>query len=83
MMKPWKDYLKTNENVLVTFYAPWCNKCKQFMPEVEKAAEILQSETPPMSLAKVDCTNEDNVDLCIEEGVKGYPQGKNLIKVSI
>ena len=53
------------------------------MPEVEKAAEILQSETPPMSLAKVDCTNEDNVDLCIEEGVKGYPQGKSLIKVSI
>ena len=33
------------------------------MPEVEKAAEILQSETPPMSLAKVDCTNEDNVEI--------------------
>ena len=38
---------------MVVFMAPWCNKCQKFMPEYGKAAEVLQSETPPMTLAEV------------------------------
>lgn len=68
-----EETLKTTENVLAAFYAPWCNKCKNFMPEFEKAAIILQNETPPMTLAQIDCTEEHNIDLCISQGVKGYP----------
>lgn len=67
------DALKSTENIMVVFMAPWCNKCQKFMPEYGKAAEVLQSETPPMTLAEVDCANEDNVELCIAEGTKGYP----------
>ena len=44
------------------------------MPEVEKAAEVLQSETPPMSLAKVGIIAIEN------RGEKNVLGGATLIK---
>ena len=39
----------------------------------EKAADLLVNEQPPMTLAQVDCTKEENIDLCRSIPVKGYP----------
>ena len=65
--------LDSDDMWLVEFFAPWCNHCKQFNPEYEKAAQLLTQEQPVMTLAQVDCTETHNVELCKSIPVKGYP----------
>lgn len=64
-------FVADNEVTLVEFYAPWCGHCKKLLPEFEKAATTLADDD--ISLAKVDCTTDDNKDLCGRFGVTGYP----------
>ncbi|XP_071694567.1 protein disulfide-isomerase-like [Rutidosis leptorrhynchoides] len=59
--------------ILVDFYAPWCGHCKKLEPELEKAASILRTNDPPITLAKVNCDDEKNKDLATEYDIKGYP----------
>ncbi|GJQ69959.1 ERp60 [Trypoxylus dichotomus] len=54
------------------FYAPWCGHCKRLKPEYAKAAEDLIRYDPPVTLAKVDCT-EAGKDTCNKFSVSGYP----------
>jgi protein disulfide isomerase family A protein 3 len=60
------------ETALVMFYAPWCGHCKRLKPEFEKAASGLLANDPPVTLAKVDCT-EGGKSTCGRFDVKGYP----------
>lgn len=64
--------LERHENTLVMFYAPWCGHCKRLKPEYAKAAELLIGNAPPITLAKVDCT-ESGKETCNKFSVNGYP----------
>jgi len=67
--------LEGHDLALVMFYAPWCGHCKRMKPEFDKAAKTLSANDPPVTLAKVDCT-EAGKDTCGRFEVRGYPTVK-------
>eukprot|EP00088_Acartia_fossae_P031449 TRINITY_DN3233_c0_g1_i3.p1 TRINITY_DN3233_c0_g1~~TRINITY_DN3233_c0_g1_i3.p1 ORF type:complete len:487 (-),score=149.91 TRINITY_DN3233_c0_g1_i3:914-2374(-) len=64
--------LASLDTALVMFYAPWCGHCKRLKPEFEKSAGDLLKNDPPVTLAKVDCT-EGGKESCNKFEVRGYP----------
>ena len=50
--KTFTEALQVQRKLLVEFYAPWCEHCKEFAPEYAKAAKILKKKK--IRLAKID-----------------------------
>jgi thioredoxin domain-containing protein 5 len=68
---------KTNQGIwFVKFYAPWCGHCKRLAPTWNKLAGYSSNH---WNVAKMDCTNELNKNICEKYNVKGYPTLKLFI----
>ena len=63
-----KEVIKNDKDVMVLFYAPWCNHCKEFMPKYEEAAKILKGNDK-LILAKMDGSANEVESVSI----KGFP----------
>ena len=61
-----EEVLKSNEMVIVDFYATWCMPCKILTPIVEKVAN-----EDGIKLAKVNV--DDNEDLVRKYGIMSVP----------
>nr|GMC98766.1 protein disulfide-isomerase-like [Ipomoea batatas] len=72
------DTVAKHNFIVVEFYAPWCGHCKRLAPEYEKAASILSSHDPPITLAKVDASDEVNKELSTKYRIQGFPSIKIL-----
>ncbi|KAA0055433.1 protein disulfide-isomerase-like [Cucumis melo var. makuwa] len=72
------DVVSKHNFIVVEFYAPWCGHCKNLAPEYEKAASVLSSHDPPITLAKVDANEESNRELATQFEIRGFPTIKIL-----
>ncbi|GBG79277.1 hypothetical protein CBR_g29427 [Chara braunii] len=71
VMKNFDEVVKqAGKNVLILFYAPWCNVCKRLMPSYEEVAKEFQDDDE-IVVAKFDATANDIVDK--KFSVRSYP----------
>ncbi|XP_078394732.1 protein disulfide-isomerase A4 [Cetorhinus maximus] len=68
------SFIADKEIVLIEFYAPWCEQCKQFAPAYEKIASELKEYDPPIPVAKVDGPSQS--DLGLRFDIATYPTFK-------
>ena len=61
--------------VFVDFFAPWCHWCQALAPFYEGVAQRVSQG--PLSanvvVAKVDCTDRANLDVCRSNRIQAYP----------
>ena len=63
-----KDVLKSNQPVLVDFWAEWCGPCKALAPKLD---EIAKEYDGKLTVAKVDI--DQNKETPTAYGVRGVP----------
>lgn len=63
--------VKLAEQVLVSYYVPWCGHCKRLKPEFETAATILKNRGVNVILGAIDATV--NTSVLEQTGIKSYP----------
>ena len=54
-----REVIENDKDVVVYFYAPWCEKCKNFYPKLEKLARKLKKRNEKLMFAKMDATEND------------------------
>jgi protein disulfide-isomerase A1 len=59
------EVFESKKNVLVEFYAPWCEQCKKLEPRYKKIAEAYKDITD-LIIAKIDATANDIEGINIE-----------------
>lgn len=66
------DTATTGKVVFIKFFAPWCGHCKAMASDWEKLAEDYKDHDTIL-IAEVDCTLEENDELCEENSIEGFP----------
>ncbi|XP_014281802.1 thioredoxin domain-containing protein 5 homolog [Halyomorpha halys] len=71
----------------VKYFAPWCGHCKRLAPTWQDLGNKFEAEDK-VQIAEVDCTREDNRQLCDDQEIGGFPtlvlykSGKKVDKYS-
>jgi len=72
-MRSRKEGFENGAGNVMYFYMPECGHCKKFNPEWEKLQKMVDNERAPLTLNKVDGTDDANKDLVNQYNVKGFP----------
>jgi len=70
------DQATAGKIVFIKFFAPWCGHCKAMAADWEKLANDYTGKDNIL-IAEVDCTLDENDDLCDFHGVQGFPTIKH------
>ncbi|XP_008406134.1 sulfhydryl oxidase 1 [Poecilia reticulata] len=62
--------------MVVEFYASWCGHCISFSPIYKKLARDIKEWKPAVNMAAIDCAADENVKICTEYKIRGYPTVK-------
>ena len=60
-----KEVYENDKDVLIYFVSPWCTKCKDFEPELEKLAKKLKQNNNKLLITTIDATLNDVEDFQI------------------
>ena len=82
-----KDVLDNDKDVVVYFYAPWCEKCQNFYPKYERLARKLKNKNKNLLFTKMDSTENDIEYFSVTRypTIRFYPgnqKDKDPIKIS-
>jgi len=70
------DFMMKYELVLVNYYAPWCPYSKMLLPIWEQTAKQLDDHpeySEKVTMARVDCSQDDSVQLCRRARIHAFP----------
>ncbi len=67
-MANFDELIRSNENVLVDFYATWCGPCQNLVPILEDLKEELGEN---IRIVKIDVDSHQKI--AAQMGVKGVP----------
>lgn len=65
------ELINSQETVLLEFYAPWCEHCKNFESHFEKLHERIQNMDENIFLARINAEENKNVAKFFD--IQGYP----------
>lgn len=63
---------------LIQFYNSYCGHCRAFAPKFKSLAKELESWKPIIKLAVLDCSVEENNEICRQFEVMAYPSLRYL-----
>ena len=79
----YKKYVIDNDkDIMIYFYAPWCEKCKNFYPKYERLARKLNIKNKDLIFAKMDVTENDIEYFAVNKypTIKFYPGNKKDVE---
>jgi len=73
-----RDVIDNDKDVVIYFYAPWCEKCQNFYPKYERLARKLRKRNKNLLFAKMDATENDIEYFAVNKypTIKFYPGNK-------
>ena len=61
-----KEVINNDKDVILVFYAPWCNHCKELTPIYEEVGKRLKNQNPKLLIAKIDGSENEIENISIE-----------------
>jgi thioredoxin-like negative regulator of GroEL len=68
MLLPPPVFISSGKNGMIKFFQPWCGHCTRMKPDWDRLAEEAH---PSVFIADINCSLE--TQLCLEEGIDGFP----------
>ena len=84
-------FINKNKVVVVKFVIPGCGHCTSYKKVYDEVViQFLMEESEDVKFAEVDCKDKDSLNVCLEEGVQGFPtthsykvMGKKVFNITL